>query len=328
MALTVDIHAHMMVPEISRLVADQFDPSRDPFLRFGGASTEYNQKIAPDLLPLLTDPRQRLTHMDRQGVEMQAVAIAPAQYHYWADPDLGDEIARIANEAIAALVDAHPGRFVGMGTLPMQAPDRAVAEMERIASIHKFPGVSINPSAEGVDYDDPAYDRFWGKVEELDMVVILHPNGFTNGDRLDRYYMINVVGNPVETTVALSHLVLGGVIERHPKAKILGVHGGGYLPFYMDRMDHAYEARPDVGALIKRKPSSYLKQLYFDSIVFGDGLDYLIDRVGADHILMGTDYPYDMGEQDPIGRVARASNASENDVMQMSGLNAGRLLGL
>jgi aminocarboxymuconate-semialdehyde decarboxylase len=328
MALTVDIHAHMMVPEISRLVADQFDPSRDPFLRFGGASTEYNQKIAPDLLPLLTDPRQRLTHMDRQGVEMQAVAIAPAQYHYWADPDLGDEIVRIGNEAIAALVDAHPGRFVGMGTLPMQAPDRAVAEMERIASIHKFPGVSINPSAEGVDYDDPAYDGFWGKVEELDMVVILHPNGFTNGDRLDRYYMINVVGNPVETTVALSHLVLGGVIERHPKAKILGVHGGGYLPFYMDRMDHAYEARPDVGALIKRKPSSYLKQLYFDSIVFGDGLDYLIDRVGADHILMGTDYPYDMGEQDPIGRVARASNASENDVMQMSGLNAGRLLGL
>jgi len=266
--------------------------------------------------------------MDRQGVEMQAVAIAPAQYHYWADPDLGDEIARIGNGAIAALVDAHPGRFVGMGTLPMQAPDRAVAEMERIASIHKFPGVSINPSAEGVDYDDPAYDPFWGKVEELDMVVILHPNGFTNGDRLDRYYMINVVGNPVETTVALSHLVLGGVIERHPKAKILGVHGGGYLPFYMDRMDHAYEARPDVGALIKRKPSSYLKQLYFDSIVFGDGLDYLIDRVGADHILMGTDYPYDMGEQDPIGRVARASNASENDVMQMSGLNAGRLLGL
>jgi aminocarboxymuconate-semialdehyde decarboxylase len=328
MALTVDIHAHIMVPEISRLVADQFDPSRDPFLRFGGASTEYNQKIAPDLVPLLTDPLQRLTHMDRQGVEMQAVAIAPAQYHYWADQDLGDEIARIGNEAIAALVDAHPGRFVGMGTLPMQAPDRAVAEMERIASVHRFPGVSVNPSAEGVDYDDPAYDRFWDKVEELDLVVILHPNGFSNGDRLDRYYMINVVGNPVETTVALSHLVLGGVIERHPKAKILGVHGGGYLPFYMDRMDHAYEARPDVGALIKRKPSSYLKQLYFDSIVFGDGLDYLIDRVGADHILMGTDYPYDMGEQDPIGRVSRASNASENDVMQMSGLNAARLLGL
>ena len=328
MALTVDIHAHIMVPEISRLVADQFDPSRDPFLRFGGASTEYNQKIAPDLVPLLTDPLRRLTHMDSQGVEMQAVAIAPAQYHYWADQDLGDEIARIGNEAIAALVDAHPGRFVGMGTLPMQAPDRAVAEMERIASVHRFPGVSINPSAEGVDYDDPAYDRFWDKVEELDMVVILHPNGFSNGDRLDRYYMINVVGNPVETTVALSHLVLGGVIERHPKAKILGVHGGGYLPFYMDRMDHAYEARPDVGALIKRKPSSYLKQLYFDSIVFGDGLDYLIDRVGADHILMGTDYPYDMGEQDPIGRVSRASNASENDVMQMSGLNAARLLGL
>ena len=328
MPLTVDIHAHIMVPEIARLVADQFDLSRDPFLRFGGASTEYNQKIAPDLLPMLTDPRRRLAHMERQGVDMQAVAIAPPQYHYWADPDLGTEIARIGNEAIAALVDTHPDRFVGMGTLPMQSPERALAEIQRIAATYGFPGVSINPSAEGVDYDDPVYDPFWGKVEELDMVVILHPNGFSHGERLDRYYMINVVGNPLETTVALSHLVLGGVIERHPRAKILAVHGGGYLPFYMDRMDHAYDARADVGALINRKPSSYLKQLYFDSIVFGDGLDYLIDRVGAHHILMGTDYPYDMGEQDPLGRVARAANVSEDDVVQMSGLNAARLLGL
>ena len=328
MPLTVDIHAHIMVPEIARLVADQFDPSRDPFLRFGGASTEYNQKIAPDLLPLLTDPRRRLAHMDRQGVDMQAVAIAPPQYHYWAEPDLGTEISRIANEAIAALVDAHPDRFVGMGTLPMQSPGQALAEIERIAAIYGFPGVSINPSAEGVDYDDVAYEGFWGKVEELDMVVILHPNGFSHGERLDRYYMINVVGNPLETTVALSHLVLGGVIERHPKAKILAVHGGGYLPFYMDRMDHAYDVRPDVGALIDRKPSSHLKQLYFDSIVFGDGLDHLIGRVGARQILMGSDYPYDMGEQDPVGRVARVANASEDDVMHMSGLNAARLLGL
>jgi aminocarboxymuconate-semialdehyde decarboxylase len=328
MTLTVDIHAHILVPEVGRLVADQFDPAKDPFLRYGGVSTEYNQKIFTDLLPMLTDPSRRLAHMDRQGVQMQAVAIAPPQYHYWADPDLGTEIAKIGNEAIASLVDAHPERFVGMGTLPMQSPERAVSELERIAATYGFPGVSINPSAEGVDYDDAVYEPFWSKVEDLDMLVILHPNGFSHGDRLDRYYMINVVGNPMETTVALSRLVLGGVIERHPKAKILAVHGGGYLPFYMDRMDHAYEARPDVGAGLKQKPSTYLKQLFFDSIVFGDGLDYLVDRVGADHILMGTDYPYDMGEQDPVGRVARVNGASERDVEKMSGLNAAKLLGL
>ena len=328
MTLTVDIHAHIVAPEIARLVADQFDPAKDPFLRYGGASTEYNERLSGHLLPMLTDPARRLAQMDRQGVQMQAVAIAPPQYHYWADPDLGTEIAKAGNEAIAALVDAYPERFVGMGTLPMQSPDRAVSELERVARTYGFPGVSINPSAEGVDYDDAAYEPFWKKVEELDLLVILHPNGFSNGERLDRYYMVNVVGNPLETTVALSHLVLGGIIERHPKAKILAVHGGGYLPFYMDRMDHAYEARADVGSHISQKPSIYLKQIYFDSIVFGDGLDYLVDRVGSDHILMGTDYPFDMGEEDPVGRIARVKGTSEHDRQQMSGLNAARLLGL
>ena len=328
MTLTIDIHAHVVAPEIVRLVAGQFDPVKDPFLRYGGVSTEYNQRLSGHLLPMLTDPVRRLAHMDRQGVEVQAVAIAPPQYHYWADPDLGAEISKAGNAAIAALVDAHPSRFVGMGTLPMQSPDRAVAELERVARTYGFPGVSINPSAEGVDYDDEAYEPFWQKIEELDLLVILHPNGFSHGERLDRYYMINVVGNPLETTVALSHLVLGGVIERHPKAKVLAVHGGGFLPFYMDRMDHAYEARTDVGSHISQKPSTYLKQIYFDSIVFGDGLDYLVDRVGADHILMGTDYPYDMGEEDPVGRIARVKGTSEQDRQQMSGLNAARLLRL
>jgi aminocarboxymuconate-semialdehyde decarboxylase len=328
MTLTVDIHAHILVPEIGRLVADEFDASKDPFLRHGGASTEYNKKIFGDLLPMLTDPALRLAHMDRQRVQMQAVAIAPSQYHYWASPDLGIEIAKIGNEAIASLVEAYPDRFVGMGTLPMQSPERAVAELEQVNATYGFPGVSINPSAEGVDYDDPSYEAFWNKVEELDVLVILHPNGFSHGERLGQYYMINVVGNPMETTVALSHLVLGGVIERHPRAKILAVHGGGYLPFYMDRMDHAYDVRPDVGVAIKRKPSSYLKQIYFDTLIFGDGLDYLVDRVGADHILMGTDYPYDMGEEDPIGRVGRVGDADEGEKQQMSGLNAARLLRL
>lgn len=328
MSLTVDIHAHILVPEIGRLVAGEFDPSKDAFLRHGGVSTEYNNSVFSDLLPMLTDPAVRLARMDQQGVQMQAVAIAPSQYHYWASPDLGIEIARIGNEAIASLVDSHPDRFVGLGTLPLQSPSQAVAELERVVAEHGFPGVSINPSAEGVDYDHPAYEAFWNKAEDLDVLIVLHPNGFGHGDRLGDYYLINVVGNPMETTVALSRLVLGGVIERHPRAKILAVHGGGYLPFYMDRMDHAYEARPDVGPAIKRKPSSYLKQIYFDTVVFGDGLDYLVDRVGAEHILMGSDYPYDMGEGDPLGRVGRVRNASKRDKEQMSGLNAARLLGI
>jgi aminocarboxymuconate-semialdehyde decarboxylase len=328
MPLTIDIHAHILVPEISDLVASEFDTSKDPFLRYGGSSTANNDEIFAKLLPRLVDPVQRLQTMDRQGVTYQAVSIAPPQYHYWAEPDLGTEVAKVGNEAIATLVDTLPERVVGLGTLPMQSPERAVAELERITATFGFPGVSINPSAEGVDYDDARYEQFWAKAEELDVLVVLHPNGFSNGERLTRHYLVNVVGNPLETTVALSNIVLGGVIERHPRLKLLAVHGGGYLPFYMDRMDHAYRNRPDVGANIKRAPSTYLKQLYFDSVIFGDGLDYLVDRVGADHILMGTDYPYDMGEVDPVGRVDRVGNASPEEKKLIKGDNAARLLGL
>jgi aminocarboxymuconate-semialdehyde decarboxylase len=328
MTLTVDIHAHILVPEVMDLVASEFDMSKDPFLRYGGASTEHNNRIFADLKPKLTNVAERLTIMNAQAVDVQAVSIAPPQYHYWAGPELGSEVAKQGNEAIAGLVDAHPDRFVGLGTLPMQAPERAVMELERITSTHGFPGVSINPSAEGVDYDDPAYEVFWQRAEELGVLVVLHPNGFNQGERLSKYYMINVVGNPLETTVALSRIVLGGVLDRHPRLKLLAVHGGGYLPFYMDRMDHAYANRPDVGGLIKRPPSTYLKQAYFDSVVFGDGLDYLVDRVGADHVLMGTDYPYDMGEQDPVARIERVPNASADEKVAMEGANAVRLLGL
>ncbi len=326
--LTIDFHAHMIVPEVIALVRDEFDPARDPFLRFGGVSTEYNERLAPRLVPLLTEPARRLATMDRQGVRYQAVSIAPPQYHYWAEPDLGAAIARIQNDAIAALVAAHPDRIVGLGTLPMQAPDRAVLELGRLVSQHGFTGVSLNPSAEGHDYDEPAYESFWRRVEELDVVVVLHPNGFTSGERLTRYYMINVVGNPLETTVALTHIILGGVLERHPRLKIVAVHGGGYLPVYMDRMDHAYDCRPEVRARISRKPSDYVKRLYFDSVVFGDGLRALVDRVGADHVVMGTDYPFDMGEPDPLGRIAEVTNVSDGERQLMMGLTAARLLRL
>ncbi|MDP9481734.1 MAG: amidohydrolase [Chloroflexota bacterium] len=325
---TVDVHAHVIVPEVAGLVRNEFEPRLDPFLRYGGVSTAYNDGLATTLVPLLTDPALRLATMDRQGVACQAVSIAPPQYHYWARPELGAEIARVQNDAIAALAAAHPGRIVGLGTLPMQAPGHAVRELDRVVAVHGFRGVSINPSAEGRDYDEPAYDPFWQRVEELDVVVVLHPNGFADGRRLSRYYMINVVGNPMETTVALSRLILGGVLERHPGLKIVAVHGGGYLPFYMDRMDHAYECRPEVRERISRKPSEYLRELYFDSVVFGAGLNALVDLVGPDHVLLGTDYPFDMGEPDPIGHIGRVAGLSEDARRAMTGGTAARLLRL
>ena len=325
----IDLHCHVLVPEANDLVAPEFAPEKDPFRRWAGErSNAYNATAFADLVPAMTDPQTRLRAMDRMGVDIQAVAPAPSQYAYWASPELGGRAARLINDAIADLVAGHPDRLVGLGTLPMQDPDAAVEELDRIASTHGFPGVSINPSAEGVDYDDPRYEAFWQKAVERDVLVILHPNGFCDGQRLSDYYLINVVGNPLETTVALSRIIMGGVLERHPEVKLLAVHGGGYLPFYTDRMDHAAAHRPDVGYNLSRPPSTYLKQLYFDTVVFGDGLDYLVDRVGADHVCLGTDYPYDMGEADPVARVGRVAGLSAEDRDKIQGLNAARLLKL
>ena len=325
--LTIDLHAHMVVPEVASLIRGEFDPRLDPFLRFGGESTTHNERLAGELMPRLTDPKQRIATMDRQGVRVQAVSIAPPQYHYWAGPDLGTAIARLQNDALAALVAAYPDRIVALGTLPMQAPDRVIVELDRISSTHGFRGVSINPSAQGVDYDALIYEPFWQRVAALDLIVVLHPNGYSDGARLTRYYMVNVVGNPLETTVALSRIILGGVLERHPGLKIVAVHGGGYLPLYADRMDHAFEHRPEVRPNISRRPSEYLLELYFDSVVFGRGLRALIERVGAEHVVMGSDYPYDMGDVDPVRRVERLGLPPAAHRLVVGG-TAARLLGL
>jgi len=327
-AITVDLHAHTIIPRVAELVAGRFAPALDPFLRFGGESTAYNDGLATTLVPMLTDPARRIETMDRQGIDRQAVSIAPPHYHYWADAELGLRVARVQNDGIAELVARHPDRFVGLGTLPMQAPEHAVEELERVVTELGFPGVSINPSAEGHDYDEPAYEPFWARAHELGVVVVLHPNGFSNGERLTSYYMINIVGNPLETTVALTHIVLGGVLERHPGIRIVAVHGGGYLPFYADRWDHAYVNRPEVGRNISRPPSTYLGMLYFDTVVFGQGLARLIELVGADRVVMGTDYPYDMGDVDPIGRIGDLENLTHEQRRGIVGGTAAELLGL
>jgi len=329
-SFTVDIHCHVHTPQADEMVKDVFSLDVDPLFKFAGEKTRaVNLKQASTIKDKITEIAPRLAEMDRMGIDMQAISVAPPQYFYWTEPDLGRAATRVINDNIAGIVAAHPDRFVGLGHLPMQEPRLAIAELTRCAKELGMRGVELCTNVNGKDLGESEFEPVFARLEELGMVVFLHPGGFTAGERLREHYLNNVIGNPLESTIAVSHLIFGGVLDRHPKLKVVVAHGGGFLGSYPFRMDHAWRARADCRVNIKRKPSEYLRRLYFDTIMFDPrALGHLIDLWGTDHILLGTDYPYDMGDYDPLGsiRAVKKLKAAERDAI--AGLNAARLLGI
>lgn len=328
-SLRVDIHCHYLNSDVAARVG-QTPPEADYLFKFSNPQTrEVNAKQGKDRGPKLTDIEVRLKDMDRMGIDVQAVSPAPHQTYYWTDPGMGQQLARAVNERLAEIGGQHPDRFVPMGTVPLQDVSLAVSELEHCAKTLGMRGVEINPSVRGMDLTDErlSLERFFSKAEALGIVIFMHPIGFTHGERLSNHYFNNVIGNPLETTVAASHLIFDGVLERHPKLKIVLPHAGGYLAHYWARMDHAWRARPDCRGRIKQKPSSYLERFYFDTITFDRGmLAHLIERFGEDHVLLGTDYPYDMGMEHPVDFIGGVPKLSAKVKEAIMGGNAARLL--
>lgn len=325
----VDVHAHTVAPAVLGLVQGEAGLAEEQeFLArtFGAESIAENERVAATLVPLLNDLPSRLEVMDAAGVDVQAVSVSPGQYHYWADPPLAAELSRAVNEHVAALVAARPDRLVGLASVALQHPEQAADELAHAMGALGLRGVEISTNVAGRELSDPGLEPFWAAAEELGAFVFVHPWGCSLGERLDRWYLANVVGQPVETTVALSHLVFGRVLDRHPGLVVCGAHGGGYLPYYLGRADHAYEVRPE-SRTSDRPPSTYLRQLYFDSLVYrGDTLSQLVDAAGPDHVLLGTDYPFDMGVTDPLRRLDDAPGRSDEDRRRIAGANAAALL--
>lgn len=326
---TIDIHCHVTNPDCDDLVREHFLPRMEPFVLFGGEeSNAYNRQHFGDIVPKLTDPQLRVADMDRMGVDVQAISVAPPQYFYWTDPGLGARLAGMINERLAEIVAGHPDRFVGLGTLPMQDVDRALDELDRIEQLG-FRGIEIGSNVNGIDFDHPRFRPFFAACEERRLLLVVHPNGFTHGERLMDYYLINVMGMPLDSAVFLARLVFGGVLEEFPDLKVCVVHGGGYIPSYPARLDHAYEVRPECRKHISRPPSTYLAQLFYDTMLYRPTeLGYLVDRWGSDHVLLGSDYPYDMGESDPLGLIESVPSLTDDDRALIKGGNAARLLGL
>jgi aminocarboxymuconate-semialdehyde decarboxylase len=305
--VTIDVHSHVGVPRAAELVKPHLQAASMPLVAFADAATRsLNQKQEADIVAR-SSLDQRLADLDAMGLDMQVVKPPPPQCYYAVPLEIAVQAARVVNDGIAEFVAQRPDRLKGFGTVPMPDGSEAARELE---------------------LSDPAFAPFWRKAEELGMLVVIHPNGFTEASRLSRFYFNNVIGNPLETTIALHYLIFDGVLERHPNLKILAVHGGGYLASYSGRIDHAWGARSDSHGDLPHPPTTYLRRIYFDTVVFTPHqLRELVRLYGADHILMGTDYPFDMADYDPVGHVCGADLDAES-VAAICGGNAIQVLGI
>jgi len=328
-SLAVDLHCHVHTPAADE-IAKKSDKQADVTARYGDPRTIERQKqLRVELDRKLTSVEQRLADMERMGIDVQAISTSPMQYYYGLDIDLGRQASRTVNQRLAEIVASHPDRFVGLGTVPLQAPEIAVAELEYCMKSLGFRGLEIGTNVGGVELSDSRFEAFFARAEELNAIIFLHPSGFTEPRRLTQHFLTNVIGNPLDTTVALAHIVFGGVLERHPGLKFVAAHGGGYMGHYPARMDHAYKVRPECHDHITRPPSYYMKKIYYDTMVFSHvQLEHLVNLWGAGHVVIGTDYPYDMGYYKPVDFVNKTNALTRAQKAAIIGGNAAKLLGL
>jgi aminocarboxymuconate-semialdehyde decarboxylase len=325
----IDSHGHLLVPEASALVAGHPGQAADEAAEraaFTAQSIEINQNQIQRVWPQLTSVQRRLADLDAIGVDLQIVGPMP-MHRYWAEPPLALALTRTINEAVAAHCAQGQGRLFGLGTLPLQHPALAVDELDYAVRRLGLHGVSVSTSVDGRELADRRFDPVWEAAASLGAVVFIHPWGCSLGSRLGANFLGNTFGQPTETALALSHLIFGGTLDRHPDLRLLAAHGGGFLPTYIGRSDHAWTVRPDARGCTAL-PSSYLRRIWYDALVYTpQALVHLVEAAGADRVMLGTDYPFDMGVTDPVERASAAGLPAADLTAILSG-NAAALFGL
>jgi aminocarboxymuconate-semialdehyde decarboxylase len=325
----IDVHAHVLLPALQGQVAERdpegFRAAQELDLRRQGReSTGVSGAMIRERFERLTVLPRRLADMDAAGVDVQVVSPSPSHYYPWAGRELAEWSARAANQATAELVAQAPERLVGLGLVALQHPDLCVPLLEHALGLG-LAGVEISSFAPGVELSDERLEPFWSAAEAAGALLFLHPFGCSLDERLDRYYLSNTVGQPAENAVALSHLIFGGVLDRHPGLTLVAAHAGGYLPTVIGRSDHAWRARPDSHSCAEL-PSSYLKRLWFDSLTHSpEQLRALVAAAGPSQVVLGSDYPFDMGTDDPVA-AAREAGLDEEALEGVLRGNAARLL--
>jgi aminocarboxymuconate-semialdehyde decarboxylase len=300
------MHAHCFVPEAGALMGVE----------------------APARATLLSDVERRLSVMDRQGIDIEVLSINP--FWYGAEESLARDVIATQNEKLSEFCGSHADRFAGLASVALQHPELAAQQLEDGMNRLGLKGALVGGSVEGEELASPRMHPFWAKAEELGAVIFIHPQGTPElASRLTGNGMLeNVIGNPLETTIALSHLIFEGTLDKFPAVKILAAHGGGYLPSYAARSDAGGTTFPARFGPIGKKPTEYLKQLYFDSLVFtSEGLRHLVAETAVSQVVLGTDHPYPW-VSNPVDHVLNTPELSDDERVAILGGNAAKLIGL
>jgi aminocarboxymuconate-semialdehyde decarboxylase len=301
----IDVHTHILPPRWDDWAA-RFGGKNWPRL-VGDPTTQcqlylgetFNRNLGPDSF----DPVRRIADMDKTGIARQVLSPPPPLFCYSADGPAAAEFCRIQNDNIAAVVARHPDRFLGAGTLPLQSPDLAVKELERVVRVLKFPCVEVGGNVDGRDLDDEALHPVWQAAAAHDVALFVHPTApVLGGERFKKYNLMQSLGFPLETALCMTRVIYGGVVERWPRLRWCFAHGGGAFPFVLGRVDHGWDVTAEGRASIPRKPSEYMGRIYVDTLTHSPrGLKLILDSLGDERVVLGSDYPFRMGTRDPVG---------------------------
>lgn len=307
---TIDVHAHCVVAEALALLGRTLSEQRGPGLG----------EVGP----------RRISEMDEQGIDVEALSINP--FWYKAERDVAAEIVRIQNNKLAEFCGTYPERFVAFASVALQYPELAVEQLEHGVKKLGLRGAAVGASVAGAEFADAKFHPFWAKAEELGVLIFIHPQSTPElGGRFKgNGWLANTIGNPLDTTIALSHLIFEGTLDRFPRLKICSAHGGGFLPSYAPRSDNCLRVAPemDTGVKLKKKPTEYLRQMYFDTLVFtSEALRHLAAEVGSSQLVIGTDHPIPW-QSESVDHILNAPGFTDDERRAMLGETAGKLLGI
>lgn len=309
--LKIDIHTHIL-PENWPDLKERYGYGGFVQLdhhKCGCARMMVDGKFFREIEENCWSPEVRMKECDVHGVHVQVLSTVPVMFNYWAKPDDTHDLSRYLNDHIAGIVKQYPKRFIGLGTLPMQAPELAIKELERCVNEIGLAGVQIGSHINDWNLNAPELAEFFAAAEELDAAIFVHPWDMVGKEKMQKYWMPWLVGMPAETSLAINSMIFGGVLERHPKLQVAFAHGGGSFPATIGRIEHAYNVRPDLMTVDNpHNPRKYLDQIYLDTLVHDKGmLDYIVNLMGPEKLALGTDYPFPLGELEP-GKLIASMN--------------------